>query len=56
MNIDAAKLIEKIKNQRNANADEAAAFAAALETALAENASLKAKVEELTKAPAQAPA
>ena len=55
MNVDAAILVKKVTNQRNASQDEAAMLAAALETtsaalsdALAEVADLKAKVAALT--------
>ena len=55
MKIDANKVIEKVKNQRNAYSDEAAMLAAALDAVQAsldasqlEVADLKAKVSALT--------
>ena len=55
MNVDAATLVKKVTNQRNASQDEAAVYAALLDTAnaalsaaQAEVADLKAKVAALT--------
>lgn len=47
MNVDASILVKKVTNQRNANADEAAAFAALADMLAAENEALKAEVADL---------
>lgn len=47
MNVDASILVKKVTNQRNANADEAAAFAALADMLQSENAALKAEVADL---------
>lgn len=45
MNIDTNKLVEKVRNQRNAAMDEAAMLAAAIDQLVAENDALKKKIE-----------